>query len=382
MKPHVFAAIVCIGVPAVAYSSAVNGEFDQRRQAQPREMRFRAMDRNADGVITRAEWQGSDQSFRTHDWDGDGILSGDEVRPGASREVDDEEDYDQTRRPEFRNWTARGFDTLDHDNDGRITRAEWHYDVESFNRADRNRDGALTRSEFLGSDTDADREDRFEYLDANRNGRIERSEWHGSRDAFEWMDRNNDGTLSRVEVVGETAEENDLFASLDINDDDAITPNEWHWSRRSFARQDQNGDGRLTRNELTNAELGAANAGTVGASGRTVVIDPRQRWIDTGLDVRAGDTVAVQASGTITLSNNGADVAGPGGAQSGRRANSAPLPTQTAGALIARIDESAPIFVGDRQVITANRTGRLYLGVNDDHLADNSGEIRVVLSRR
>jgi len=55
---------------------------------------------------------------------------------------------------------------------------------------------------------------------------------------------------------------------------------------------------------------------------------------------------------------------------------------QPAGALIARIDESAPILVGDRQVLTANRTGRLYLGVNDDHLADNGGELRVVLTRR
>ncbi|MCX6552574.1 MAG: hypothetical protein NTY02_16480, partial [Acidobacteria bacterium] len=44
------------------------------------QMRFRAMDRNRDGVISRAEWQGSDQSFRQQDRNGDGILSGDEVR--------------------------------------------------------------------------------------------------------------------------------------------------------------------------------------------------------------------------------------------------------------------------------------------------------------
>jgi len=44
------------------------------------QMRFRTMDRNRDGVVTRAEWQGSDQSFRQQDRNGDGILSGDEVR--------------------------------------------------------------------------------------------------------------------------------------------------------------------------------------------------------------------------------------------------------------------------------------------------------------
>jgi hypothetical protein len=38
-----------------------------------------------DGVITRQEWQGNDRSFRNHDWNGDGRLSGDEVPPGAQR---------------------------------------------------------------------------------------------------------------------------------------------------------------------------------------------------------------------------------------------------------------------------------------------------------
>src|SRR5678815_4698332 len=48
-------------------------------------MRFQGMDTNHDGVITRAEWRGNDRSFRNHDWNGDGRLSGDEVREGAKR---------------------------------------------------------------------------------------------------------------------------------------------------------------------------------------------------------------------------------------------------------------------------------------------------------
>jgi hypothetical protein len=50
-----------------------------------RGMRFQEMDRDNDGRISRAEWNGSDQSFKVHDWNGDGVLSGDEVRPGARR---------------------------------------------------------------------------------------------------------------------------------------------------------------------------------------------------------------------------------------------------------------------------------------------------------
>lgn len=48
-------------------------------------MRFRGLDRNHDGRITRDEWRGNDVSFRVHDWNGDGVLSGEEVRPGAHR---------------------------------------------------------------------------------------------------------------------------------------------------------------------------------------------------------------------------------------------------------------------------------------------------------
>jgi hypothetical protein len=48
-------------------------------------MRFLGLDKNRDGVITRGEWPGDDRAFTNHDWNGDGILAGDEVRPGAKK---------------------------------------------------------------------------------------------------------------------------------------------------------------------------------------------------------------------------------------------------------------------------------------------------------
>ena len=36
--------------------------------------RYQAMDDNNDGVISRSEWRGSDQSFRRHDWNNDGVA--------------------------------------------------------------------------------------------------------------------------------------------------------------------------------------------------------------------------------------------------------------------------------------------------------------------
>jgi Ca2+-binding EF-hand superfamily protein len=377
MRPGTFVTAIWMGFAGVALTAGSAGAGEQQRGAQ---MRFQGMDENRDGRIARGEWRGSDQSFRRHDWNGDGVLSGDEVRPGASRQAV-EEDYDQTRRPEFRNWTERGFTNLDRNRDGRIQRTEWFYDREGFIRADVDDDGVLTRAEFLGSDVDADREDRFEYLDANNNGRVERSEWHASRDAFEWLDRNDDGVLSRTEVVGDDAEQqSDLFGGLDSNNDDAITSDEWQWSRRSFAQQDQNGDGRLSRRELTNAELQGANGAAVATSGRAIVVDAARGWVDTGIAVSRGDRISIDATGTVTLSGNGSDVADPAGSRTGRRADSAPLRTDPAGALIARINDGAPVLVGNRRTFTAPASGRLYLAVNDDHFPDNAGQFRATVS--
>jgi Ca2+-binding EF-hand superfamily protein len=383
MKPQAFVTAVFVGLPITLLA----GEGGQRTPARPAEIRFQAMDTNRDGMISPSEWRGSEQSFQRHDWNGDRVLSGNEVRIGAAREFGEEgDDYDQ-KRPVFRNWTERGFTNLDRNRDGRIARAEWFYDREDFVRVDRSGDGTLTREEFLSGDVDVDREDRFENLDANNDGRIERSEWHASRDAFTWLDRNKDGSLSRREVLGEDDAPADLFRGLDANNDGVITTAEWQWSRRSFARQDQNGDGQLTRGELTNAELTAAGTpgGTAGTAvtpgtGRPVTVDGQRGWVDTGIDVRSGEILSIQASGTVTLSTNASDVAEPGGSRTNRRAASAPLPDEPAGALIARIGNATPLGVGSRQSVTANATGRLYLSVNDDYFDDNRGAYRVLIA--
>jgi hypothetical protein len=364
----------------------------QFQRVQPAdEMRFRTMDRNNDRVITRDEWTGTAQSFRVHDWNSDGVLSGDEVRMGAVRNngAFGDADFNAPTARQFDAWTESGFRGLDHNRDGRIASNEWHYDTEAFWRADRNRDGWLSRTEFLGSGVDDDRTDNFDNLDADNDGRVERGEWHASADAFQWLDRNRDGVLSRAEVVGTpqagrraqrrgradsvTADE---FASLDINRNGRITPNEWHWSRNSFDQRDLNRDGVLTRAELWSTEDAA-----VATSGQLVRVDPGFRWTDTGVNVRAGDRITIAADGSVVMSTTDRnDTATPSGSRSGRRADGAPLPLAPAGALIARIGDSAPVVVGNQNTLNTPVSGRLYLGVNDDHLADNSGEYRATIT--
>ena len=211
--------------------------------------RFQNMDRNGNRVIEREEWNGSRGSFDVHDWNRDGVLSGEEVQPGARRAARGaEEDFDPTMAA---TWTEDAFRQYDRNRDGRITSNEWFYNAEYFRRADRNRDGALTMAEFTSTSMDDDRDDRFENLDVNRNGRVEKSEWHGSEDAFQWLDRNRDNVLSRAEVVGEgSSSQFDSFASLDTNRSGTLTPDEWKWTTRSFTRYDTDGDGLLTRREF------------------------------------------------------------------------------------------------------------------------------------
>ena len=280
-------------------------------------MRFASMDGNRDGVITRKEWNGSDRSFRVHDWNGDGILSGEEVRPGGRRPDNRAESpFDSPDREyPYDDWTARGFTALDHDRDNRITRDEWHFDVETFRRADHDRDGALSRAEFLGENNqDDDRGDRFDYLDTNNDGRISRAEWHGTAERYAALDDNRDGVLTRAEVRGTTDPPADLFSSVDVNRDRRISRDEWHWSRATFDGRDANRDGVLTREEFAAEPAGArSQAWTQGRDrglidGRQAGKEDRQlrnAWdlegqreletADAGYDARSGSKTDYQA---------------------------------------------------------------------------------------
>lgn len=296
-------------------------------------IRFAEMDRNGDGVITRQEWRGSQRSFEVHDWNGDGRLSGDEVRQGASWP-----NRQGQQNTAFWDWSETQFRQLDRNADNRISRSEWgRYDVEDFIRMDQNGDNMVTLREFLIGDVDDDRGDRFSYLDMNNNNRLDPSEWHGSQSAFRWLDRNGDGQLSRAEVAG---------TELDA----------------------QTGSPSRSRG--------------ISEPARTVVVNARQQWVDTGVDVRAGDFLNVTATGRVSWAPgvnptdpNGADPAGP----------NAPLPGAGAGGLIGRVGNTQAFMVGatldGHRVPTA---GRLYLMVNDDLLTDNQGNFRstVIVERR
>jgi hypothetical protein len=90
-------------------------------------------------------------------------------------------------------------------------------------------------------------------------------------------------------------------------------------------------------------------------------------WIDTGVDVRAGDTAVITAQGTLTLPQD--KTCGPDGLARGFRDLLKAYPVNDAGlgALIGRIgasDAAVPFLVGASKVLEIHHGGRLFLSIN------------------
>ena len=116
-----------------------------------------------------------------------------------------------------------------------------------------------------------------------------------------------------------------------------------------------------------------------GMRERSVNVNASEQWRDTGVVVRGGQTLYFQASGRVRWGPGRQD--GPDGERNSPRNEARPMPNRPAAALIGRIGESNDyFFIGDDTgAIRVRGNGRLYLGINDDYLRDNSGAFRVTV---
>jgi LssY C-terminus len=101
-------------------------------------------------------------------------------------------------------------------------------------------------------------------------------------------------------------------------------------------------------------------------------VSTTQPWTDTGVDLHAGDVVAISAT-----PNNGSSCDPAGVASSGGSSN-LPVASALPGALIARLQENAaPALVGASQQLRVAQAGHLFLGANNDNSPACQGSFAV-----
>ena len=138
----------------------------------------------------------------------------------------------------------------------------------------------------------------------------------------------------------------------------------------------------VVRIEFENTRRGGGNDFAAGGrpSGmreRQTIVSGDVAWNDSGIDVRSGQTIYFQSQGQVRWGRDRRD--GPAGERNSPANPNRPMGNRNAAALIGKIGNDL-FFIGDETgPIRVRSTGRLYLGVNDDVLTDNSGNFRVVV---
>lgn len=146
---------------------------------------------------------------------------------------------------------------------------------------------------------------------------------------------------------------------------------------------------RLDRDEVVRIEFETVRSSGTGLTTdsrppgmreRQVIVSADTAWVDTGVDVRSGQTVYFEATGRARWGRDRQD--GPAGERNSPPNPGRPMPNRNAAALIGKIgsDSNDLFFVGDETgPVRVRGNGRLFLGINDDVLTDNSGNFRVVV---
>ncbi len=128
-------------------------------------------------------------------------------------------------------------------------------------------------------------------------------------------------------------------------------------------------------NEVDRIEIDGRALDDARFESRSVQVPLESNWIDSGVDLRRGEKVQVNASGVIVA---GRVRITPDGLRTSDPA--APLPRAAEGELIGAIgdDPRAPVMeLGSSREFTADRDGRLYLTANRGSFNDTRGSFTV-----
>ncbi|MFI5113584.1 MAG: LssY C-terminal domain-containing protein, partial [Terriglobales bacterium] len=108
---------------------------------------------------------------------------------------------------------------------------------------------------------------------------------------------------------------------------------------------------------------------------KTVEVAPSPKWVDTGIDLHAGDVVDISAQAT----SGGGNLCDPQGSLDMTSAGKRPIESALPGALIAKLEEKSdtPVFLGTERQLKIAAVGHLYLSANLDSPPSCAGKYSV-----
>jgi len=157
--------------------------------------------------------------------------------------------------------------------------------------------------------------------------------------------------------------------------------------RLSFNSNGANRD--IDSNQVARIVLARPNdAGAIGTGGSAstpspssagITVSGRNPWTPTGVNVRRGEPLTINASGEVRIAGPSGLAASPAGSSETFPSN--PMPGVPTGALIGRVGNGQPFLIGNQSRISAPAAGELFLGINDSNHADNEGSFQVQVNR-
>jgi hypothetical protein len=108
-------------------------------------------------------------------------------------------------------------------------------------------------------------------------------------------------------------------------------------------------------------------------------VPANKEWTDSGIDLLAGDSLRIRADGTIHYTST--KTCGPNGGERDWKDMLRALPVNDAGrgalvGLIGQAGVATPFYIGAEAEFKVEKSGRLFLGINDDAYDNNSGRFR------
>lgn len=125
----------------------------------------------------------------------------------------------------------------------------------------------------------------------------------------------------------------------------------------------------------------------IGAINTNCEVSAATKWVDSGININTGDVVELRYSGGRWEASPDSGIVDAAGNSNYIAKDGYTLPGQNEGALCGRIGPDGPVFlIGKKDDFTADRSGELYLCINDDlngiygaGFADNFGSVYVTV---